>query len=221
MAGSKNSFVMLINEPVIDLISHYWLTVEEVFLASNIYLGNFEILNKYLAVKSPDRKRVIIQPLVRKQLVEGYKEEWKDYVFTEYGEKVIVSLLSAMKIVNTLVDQGDIGEEAKLFDKFVYDFINLFPENTKNGGNKTLKSNFTDTKHKMIKFFKKYPYDRETVLKATQHYINKFRGNFTYCPAAEYFIMKDNTSSLATECELVKNNANLEGEIVNPFDQDM
>jgi len=56
-------------------------------------------------------------------------------------------------------------------------------------------------KKKFQKFFKKYSYKEEDILKAVDRYIQDNRRNPIYIMEAHYFIEKDNISKLASYCE--------------------
>jgi hypothetical protein len=66
----------------------------------------------------------------------------------------------------------------------------------------------------------KYKYPAGMILKATEGYLERLRGVYTYCPTSEYFILKDGTSALASECENLKNGSN-DDAIINPFEKRM
>jgi hypothetical protein len=64
---------------------------------------------------------------------------------------------------------------------------------------------------KMNKFLKTYPYNKNTVLAATKNYINsKHKDRYAYTQCADYFIFKDNISTLAAECESLGTNGIIE-----------
>lgn len=80
----------------------------------------------------------------------------------------------------------------------------LFPKGVKSGG-KLVRSSSADIAEKLRKFFKKHKYSQEQVLEATKRYVNSFRQkNFVFMQAAVYFIEKDGVSSLAAECDGVR-----------------
>ena len=64
---------------------------------------------------------------------------------------------------------------------------------------------------KMNKFLKSYPYTKDTVLAATKNYVNsKHKDRYAYTQCADYFIFKDNISTLAAECENLGTNGIIE-----------
>lgn len=80
---------------------------------------------------------------------------------------------------------------------------NIFPK-ARAGGNNPARGSFKETKERMIKFFDAYPeYQNkwQLILDATAQYVESFRNNYQYMTTSTYFIMKDNFSKLAAECE--------------------
>jgi hypothetical protein len=77
----------------------------------------------------------------------------------------------------------------------------MFPKGVKSGG-KLVRSSSADIADKLRKFFKKHKYTQEQVLEATKRYLNEFRRkDWAYMQAAVYFIEKDGSSTLAAECD--------------------
>lgn len=86
----------------------------------------------------------------------------------------------------------------------------LFPAGNNNTGYKYRGDRLSVLK-KMTKFVAQYPYTREEIFEATKRYVNRFstRG-YLYMQQAHYFIeKKDVGSSLASECESLKETKNL------------
>lgn len=92
------------------------------------------------------------------------------------------------------------------FDSFCEKFYEMFPKGVKSGGY-PVRSGIEGVKSKLKKFVKQYKhYDYETIIKATKNYINECeRNGFQYMKTAQYFIFKDDTSTLESYCEKVKN----------------
>lgn len=86
---------------------------------------------------------------------------------------------------------------------FAIQYRNLWPPGLKSGGY-SVRSNLPDIETKLKKFFKKYKYSPEVVLKATEKYLDRMKADgYSFVKLANYFIMKDNTSMLASECETI------------------
>lgn len=81
----------------------------------------------------------------------------------------------------------------------------LWPSGIKSG-NLYVRSGISTIMGKMRLFRKKFPhYTEEIILTATQRYIDECRReNYQYMKTAEYFIFKNDGSTLETYCELIK-----------------
>lgn len=211
---------IVIDEKLMDYCNKHDLRLEEycTLLALRIGVG---LLAAYLRGKSNDQIKVILQPMVRKNLLDLKAEDFKleNYELTEYGRRICGETpINLEELTGRPVSTAT--EEKTGMDLFIDSYLELFPKGVKNGGNKPLRSNATDVKAKMLKFMNKYKHTKDIILKATKNYIERLRGVYTYCPTSEYFIMKDGSSALATECEMVKNGSNSD-EIINPFQKRM
>lgn len=90
------------------------------------------------------------------------------------------------------------------FIKNLQEFREIFP-NRKLPSGKSARTNFDDLKRKMVEFLIKYPqYDWNTILDAAEHYVETYRkADYMFMKTAGYYIMKNNESDLATDCELL------------------
>lgn len=182
------------------------------------------LLNLYVRKATDEQKAAVLQSMVRKRLVEVKPSETfslDSYEITEIGRSILADTTSA-SIVDVTGFSGNAipAIDRNPMDEFVDRYLDLFPKGVKNGGNKPLRSNSTDVKAKMLKFMNKYRHSQETILKATGNYLDGLRGVYTYCPTSEYFIMKDGSSALATECDMVKNGTSRD-ELIDPFQKRM
>lgn len=117
----------------------------------------------------------------------------------------IEGVLEITKIVPDLTQQLrfiNFSEKATkiLFDsnknliKFVDDYRALFPVN--------YKGDRRGCRLKLVNFLKDYEeFSQEDVLKATENYIDNFRGKYDYLQQAHYFIIKNQVSNLASWCD--------------------
>lgn len=136
----------------------------------------------------------------------------------------IVTKPIVQAVDDKVLDELDTARRAREeFDEFLRQFLEKFPKGVKNGGGKTIRSNPTDVKNKMISFMNKYKRytDKQLILKAVDSFISRYRGDFTYCPTAEYLISKNGSSALATECEAVLSGAFQENNSGNSFNKSM
>lgn len=90
------------------------------------------------------------------------------------------------------------------FIQNLQEFREIFP-NKKLPSGKAARTNFDDLKRKMVEFMIKYPqYDWNTILDATENYVETYRkADYMFMKTAGYYIMKNNESDLATDCELL------------------
>lgn len=214
--------VLMLDADLMDYLQIKKLSLEEFGLLTMLGRGNYDLLDIYCKKGlTMEQKKSIFQSLMRKQLLtygDNSSFRLEDYELTEAGKSVIVETSSrASTLELTSIPQLEVKTE---MDVFIQKYLELFPKGVKNGGSKPLRSNSTDVKAKMLKFMNKYKHPKEVILKATENYLERLRGVYTYCPTSEYFIMKDGSSALATECDMVKNGSN-ENEIINPFEKRM
>ncbi|UCD06987.1 MAG: hypothetical protein JSW41_04085 [Candidatus Aenigmatarchaeota archaeon] len=85
-------------------------------------------------------------------------------------------------------------------------FRNIWPAGIKSGG-LYVRSGMATIEGKLRKFLKKFPnYTREEILQAAEKYVEESRrDNYQYMKTAEYFIFKNEGSTLETYCEIIKN----------------
>jgi len=80
----------------------------------------------------------------------------------------------------------------------------MFPKGVKSGGY-PVRSSTVDIADKLRKFFKKHKYTQDQVLEATKRYVDrKGREGYSYMQKAVFFIEKDGSSTLAAECDNLK-----------------
>jgi hypothetical protein len=111
------------------------------------------------------------------------------------------SLKKNFKIQTVLGDNSDETLEA---------YLNIFPTQKLPNG-KYARGNKKNIQENFMWFFMEYNYDWDTILKATEKYVQEYqRQNYQYMRTAMYFIKKviDGTSvsELANYCDIVQNN---------------
>jgi hypothetical protein len=221
-------------------LAEHNLQAEDLFVLKIFNSDDTSVLQQYLTFKTPNQKLVYFQSLVRRgwleMLVDIDEFSWDNYKLTEEAVKVIEYLegedvvknvelvnLASRDTTEIVLDNKVIVEEEKetIFDQFVEEFRNKWPEG-RNGGGVSFRGNKVDIKNKLIKFMNKYKFNKETILSAADSYLAPFkRKGFEYCQAAEYFILKNQTSTLAGHCEMVLKNGTGIGSNANPFEQTM
>lgn len=217
----ESQVVFVLNVGLMEYFARKGLKLEEFGLLLLLSKQRNDLLECYLRRSiTVEQKAAMFQALVRKQLVvvkDNNSFRLEDYEITEIGRAILTDTEASTNVVEVVGDILNIPTEDRTeFDVFVEKYLELFPKGVKNGGNKPLRSNVTDTKAKMIKFMNKYKHPQETILRATEQFVERLRGTYMYCPTAEYFIMKDGSSALATECDAIKNGLG-DSELIDPF----
>lgn len=215
----ESQVVLVINKGLMEYFARKGLKLEEFSLLLLLSRQRVDLLESYLRRNlTAEQKAATFQALVRKQLVvtkDNNSFRLEDYEITEEGRAILTDTEASTNMVEIVATSLNIPTEDRTeFDVFVEKYLELFPKGVKNGGNKPLRSNVTDTKAKMIKFMNKYKHSQGTILEATSRFIERLRGVYTYCPTAEYFIMKDGSSALATECDGARDGTD---ELIDPF----
>lgn len=213
-----------------EMLNNYNLRVEELFTLLCIYNDKKDLLLNYLRTKNNEQKVVFMQPMLRKQFLTvgaEYEELMKSFDLSAYSlsehcimmcSQIRLEMGSIEENLVAIVSTEPLGE----FDQFVQEFLNKFPAGIKNNGGKILRSNSIDVKSKLVGFMNKYKKyaSIDLILKATDTFIKRYKGDYSYCPTAEYFVSKNKTSALASECEGVLNVGNVE-DIKSPFEREM
>lgn len=105
-----------------------------------------------------------------------------------------------------LIGEATVDEITELASKI----RDLFPKGVKSGGY-PVRSSTVDIAEKLRKFFKKHKYTQEQVIEATKRYVErKSREGYAYMQKAVFFIEKEGSSTLAAECD------NLKEEVTEP-----
>jgi len=134
-----------------------------------------------------------------------YSEEEEKTLVTEKGNLLLAEMETLYdKTVETL-SKGIIGNE---YEEHIRSYNLLFPRGKLPSG-KQARVNPKNLESAFKWFFKSFDYSWETVLKATELYINEYRlRNYLYMRTSQYFIRKtlpDRTSEseLANYCEMI------------------
>lgn len=118
------------------------------------------------------------------------------------SEKIIFENLQIEEKFRIFVEKKDKPEK-----DWINEWLEMFPKGVKSGGY-YIKTDLNGCRKKMRKFTSTHPeYTKETIIKATQNYINRCEHNgYQYMKIAPYFIEKDGVSMLAGECEAIITN---------------
>ena len=122
-------------------------------------------------------------------------------------------------IINEILKESELIVKERNIDDLVVKLQELWPAGYKDNKYRW-KSNKTDVKKKLYKFFKEYGEDftDDQILEAAKRYVKQFdeTGNRRFQKLLKYFIMKEDGSSesdLATNLESIVNNENIEQQI--------
>lgn len=118
------------------------------------------------------------------------------------SEKIIFENLQIEEKFRIFVEKKDKPEK-----DWINEWLEMFPRGVKSGGY-YIKTDLNGCRKKMRKFTSTHPeYTKETIIKATQNYINRCEHNgYQYMKIAPYFIEKDGVSMLSGECEAIITN---------------
>lgn len=238
----NSSISFNINEKIAAWLGENDVQIEDLMVLFCLQNENtINILLNYLHYKNSNQKLVYLQKLVRKGWVDMLYDinEYSidNYNISDEGKRIIdylnnTEVIKQIELVNLTSKEELTGfvdpkiirdtEKENKFDQFVEEFRNKFPEG-RNGGGVSFRGNSVDVKNKLHKFMNKYKkYDMNIILRATDLYLNPFkRKGFEFCQAAEYFILKNQTSTLAGFCELVLKDKESGVSSINPFEQTM
>lgn len=207
-----SGFSINFNPALLKRLSEINLKIDELFLAVCLYNNWFDLIDSYMGNKTREQRQTVLFPLVRKQVLLSLDDDYKKVVFTAEGARLIVDTIVVMNSRGAPVEDG--------LDVLVKEYIELFPRTVKNQSGTILRSHPADVKKKLKEFIIKYKYDDGTILRATKRYLARFNGDYSFCPAAMYFIGKNNTSALAAECQTASEK-DIREEIANPFEEEM
>jgi DNA-binding MarR family transcriptional regulator len=218
-----NHVVLVLDTSLLDFVIQKGLSLDELAIITLLGRGEMGLLEIYCRRGyTVDQKRVLLQSLIRKQLVivktESDLFKVTDYELTELGRELLEQGDRKIDILEVVT--GVKEDVVTPLEELTLNYLELFPKGIRNGGNKPLRSNTTDVKAKLMKFIAKYKYSPQIILTATAQYLDSLRGSYTYCPTAEYFILKEGSSALASECEKLASGAG-DGELINPFEKRM
>lgn len=149
-----------------------------------------------------------------RQMVPSAYINLGDCTLSDKGLKLIREVESLFKPVKKLTNISLLGPDAQVN---VDAFIQIFPS-IKIPNGKYARGNTKGITENFMWFFQEYDFTWETILLATDTYVEEFRKkNYEYMRTAMYFIRKNDkgieSSDLATYCELL-NNGGIEEERV-------
>lgn len=178
-----------------NLVYAYEITVEQLALLDLIYNSTAEF--EYYINSFPEDKKKYLQNLLRRGFI---KEEDGLILLEDKGFEVIQNVKNF---------NDDLCDD--LFKTHEDEIPNLVEEYRKLFEGLRLGSMGSKSSciNKMKKFLKYNPKTtKEEIIKATQTYIDSFKGDYTYLQQADYFINKNEGSRLETWIEEIRKNDN-------------
>jgi DNA-directed RNA polymerase beta' subunit len=176
------------------------LSVEEFFILNILRMPLWKLqLRKYEKFVKEVDESVIVSLILK-----GYVKKRYDKLNTKNLNNLILTN-KYHKILNR--------EKANV-ESWINEWRNLWPKGVRSGGY-YIRGNRENVLYKMKLFLEFYPYcTKDLIFKATKNYIEKMAiDGYKYSKLAHYFIMKDDTSILADECESVIDDEEFEKEV--------
>ena len=196
MTLEKQTKIENVYEIDLNILLETGLTPNQVILLNIVNKKDEVSYIKYLDI---DRHEI-----VRHDLYTLYK---KDYLknINDFRYTFKFSELEISKKGIAFLNNEEISTKKNIaFDEFIDTYFKLFPEKIYTGNGLPVKSNLKLCRSKMLSFIKEYKYDYETILKATERYVNISKaGGYGYMKTSYYFIKKDSESILQSYCEEV------------------
>jgi len=157
----------------------------------------FDAIILYLIYKKEDKS---YQDYVESQIVTDYKVT----SFLQYWEKQGLLKIVGDSLPNDVEFRENfvslIPQSEKSESTWITEWINLWPSGVKSGSY-YVKSSEKDVLPKMQKFIKKYKFPQEIIMEATKKYLAERKAqNWIYTTCADYFIIKNDVSRLASYC---------------------
>lgn len=218
----RNDFNIDIPRVLLGYLGKYDYTIDDLVMVYLLHTNRKKHIVFYLAGRNDLQKTVLFSKFERKFLVEKLikSEEFDldNYKLTQTGIDLLNNCRNYFSTISEIVDVMNSPMTNGDFEELVQNFIEIFPEKTRNGGNEVLRSNKLDVSKKMRQFISKYDFSKEVILGATRKYINiQSRTRYQYCSGAHYFIMKDGNSKLANECQAYLEGDKDEGDEFSSF----
>ncbi len=210
----------MINIKIDDTLTSYLsknkVRLEELFVVVCFCQHRLDLLQGYLEGRNGDQCTAYLAPLERKQLLLKVVDTdvfgWDNYELTVQGAELYNGMIDniidmaniAAKLSHAVPPPLIADMDGDTFERFVDAFIDKFPEGVRNGAQLYLRTSRIDIEKKMRAFILKYKYDPNTILTATQNYVDNMKKNgYQFCNQAHFFISKDGISKLASECDSI------------------
>jgi hypothetical protein len=181
-----------------------------------LYEGRIDLLDEFDDFNKQKRAIILYKELETRDLITFTQDEASTvFTLTKEGIELVEFIkkefeaidedinteIIAISGVETLKDEPDKDS----VEGWIDEWLEIFPRGVKSGG-KLLRSDRASCIRKMKNFMLEYKYSKDTIMRATERYIEHKRlQEFQYTRCAVYFIYHvangDKTSDLAAECE--------------------
>jgi len=181
-----------------------------------LYNENYVLLDMFDDENRNRRAIHLYNYLVNKELIaETMESSDVNYKLTYKGVSFVENVLQHVKSSPLRIEEEKVvKKEVKLstdIEDWIEEWIKLFPK--EKVGGRYLRTNKGECIARMDWFMKNHSYDRDTIFRATKHYLKTQQespSGFMYARNSTYFISKqvgrgsnEKVSDLATWCEIV------------------
>lgn len=186
---------MLLQKELFDIIERKGLTPSQYYALLCVHTGKQS--------KTVDTKK-ILRTLPSHWVIVTIGE---DYILTTRAKKLIREVEKIFTDKSTNAAASVIGED---YEARLLEYLHTFPA-IKLGSGKYARTTVNNLKAAFKWFFKNYDYDWDTVIAATELYVETFaRNNYKFMRTSQYFIRKQEPdksyiSELAEYCETILN----------------
>jgi hypothetical protein len=197
----------------LDKLNELEITPTQYLLAYQIHHNLEDDFKKLKSLYKIDCFREDIHNLLLKGYLRGGNPENRYDI--NFDKSTIISIFKEE------IKTEEESEDILTWSQFVTAFRETFPAGIKSGGF-YVRSSERDLDNKLKKFVKEYKYSQDTILEATQAYVDEsaIKG-YAYMKVANYFIYKNNESMLAGACGAIEDGGVDSGGLSKMFNDDI
>jgi len=187
-------------EVSVDKLIDYSININELLLCQLLYHDSRKMYDLYLEQFDKFFDKATIEGLIAKGFL-FLEDESKGFLFS--------NIKASEHFIEVFIDEPIKFKEASKSNitiEWFDEWYDLWPKGVKSGGY-LVRGDKKGCIKKLNKFIKEYPdFDKDIIIKATKDYIDSFRikRSYEYMKLAHFFIYKDNMSTLAANCEAIK-----------------
>lgn len=182
----------------INKLIQFDINIQHYLFLQFVYEQSYPLLVTYLKSNGKFFDKDFIDYLLSINLLEFIDEE----------EYLLSKMRVTDKFIESFMEDKGVVEKVKSatpkVEEWIEEWYALWPKGIKSGGY-LVRSGIKGCLVKMKKFLKEHSeFDKDIIMKATRDYIEHSRmNNYRYMQLAHYYIYKNNTSALASNCELI------------------